>query len=1408
MRNPSYVLLVLFSFLRLLSAQTPKCYSYQILYTGRTLGYARIPDEQTLPTNPGGSPSVIANEFLAQFHLAERPGAAQFRIAMGDNFSPDLYGRSIRVDSGIEVPSCDEHPDRPYSSDIHLPKDYFTYDPKGWHIWCNDKVLSPENFSDNVANFLDRAKYDAIVPGKHDLYFAPQYLRQIARYLRENTSVKMLGDNLVITSSLAPGPLNAHQRLPERLAHPCHLDTGGEHECYHTDFGPASLDLPDTVLPWKRQFVLHGARSAYIRDPKLAPRAGTQLFRKDELPNFKDSAADYHPVFDPKSIKICVEPGSVTGGDPAKVLFPYKRCMKLVASDVVCNSNAPAHLQSTCKALYSDDDPKKNGIYDEKSRKAGTDITFLFANPGDHLVAGLNHMFCATPAADFLPIFGNDAKTEICQPLPVALPMFWPDPRRDKPPLGMDACAHNPALACPYALVDHGGVQVAIFAVVDPDLLSNVGMLNAGWFNDANRGWDTAVQVTAPDYALLQTLDLCNATEECRNAPKILMAQMSYARAKQLISNSNFNSVFDVVVTQASPEHDTGMIEAHYQGKTPRFALTPPEPITPDSLTGCLVKDATVCPATARSLPSFTPQVYVATIEKSEPPRVVPRPAQAAPPSCLAKLLPRDPDPCAPSPPSPKKTVSSRPCQPAPAGQFSLASPDSDYSPPDANQLPSQPAFRDFGSVWSLRNASARWDVSLPGHSPSAPQNDLQKFSTRQARPFCPGREPGPGKCLNLQRLALDYLSHHKIERTAQDLPIVNPAASDPLTQAVLIAMRNALRTDAAIIQTRDLYDADNLSLEQIDEKDIQDQISQVVWKGDEVIVLHVTGATIRKLLKQSATFAQLDKNSLNTEIEKGRDLITLGIYAHPKDSDTYYINGAIMSDTALYSIAATDFISGGDTGYSNLVPPDVLPAYRIRDFARKQVRPIAGLVCKELVGTPKDGPLPCADMRLAPKYFDEKELSPTDATPGFTTPLHYRSFWRNFFMPRRPYPYSEDWVQQHPFWYLKLENLDFSESGVFINHFAETTSNLAGLSNPLIANKGAQNIGADHKARFVFDYQQGTLYALTDSSFSYTNTVSSTPSTSGPPTVTSGPPTLAYNVLGLEAGGTLRLPVPRNRIGLRSDTPNGIQRPSWLSLQYSIRYERELVNPFDTQITLTPTAPPASPVTDLVLHTPQISTIYGRGGLRAENSDTYLEFGIEDIDARGLLQSYTIPQAGTTYNCVPRVSSVDLLCSSTATSTSPPVDIKTLALTANSYLLAVSPQTTAYLTPGVYLNFYWKFPIWSRRDANRADQSFYLTLTNKGDFYFKEPSDTPVQTRYLDKLTPALNFPIWAGLTLTPKVDFILYENKVNFFHYRSVQPSVALSYTFTWREGMGFVRALRYGAQTTTPSPAGTTH
>jgi hypothetical protein len=677
-----------------------------------------------------------------------------------------------------------------------------------------------------------------------------------------------------------------------------------------------------------------------------------------------------------------------------------------------------------------------------------------------------------------------------------------------------------------------------------------------------------------------------------------------------------------------------------------------------------------------------------------------------------------------------------------------------------------------------------------------------------------------PGPWHSLEDRALAFLNGHNANLPPVALPtgavpmpvtvtgsgnsVTSPAPSDAFSRAVLAAIRETYRTDAAMIQARDLHNADLLSGQPIPDCEVQDQISRVVWKGDEAIVLHVTGATIRKLLKQSATFTQLDNNLLNTEIEKKRVLITLGIYSDPKDSETIYVNGALMNDTTLYTIATTDFISGGDTGYANLAPPDVLPALRVRDYGNRRVRPIAGLVCAAITHQPKTARVrECADMRLSPDYFDESRQSPADATPGYSTRQHWRPsvILRNFRLVQRPFSDSEQSVQQRPYWSLRLENGDFSESGVFVKDFHKTTTSLAGISNPLVANKGTQNIGADYKLRALYDYRRGTNYLLTDMSFLYNATT-----TTNSKLVTSGALTLAYNVMGYEFGGTVRLPLRREKTG-DTKKPSRWQRPSWLSAQYSVRYETEVIAPPPTLFAYTPVT---GQVANLNLETPHVSTLYGRFGLRAEAADSYVETGVEATDAIGLLDHYLIPQNNgqPAYTCSPALSA-DLAPVACGNGTPPLVAVSNLPALAGPANLTVSPFQNDYLTGGFYLNILLKFPIKSRRDANRTNQSIYFTLTNKGDLYWKNPkSDTSVQTRYLDKLTPALVIPIWSGVAVSLKVDLIAFQNKVTPVHYFAMQPAISLSYTFIKRQGMGWSRALRYGAQTTMPSPAGPLH
>lgn len=72
--------------------------------------------------------------------------------------------------------------------------------------------------TDNVACFLARAGYAAVVPGTHDFYFGPERLRQLARFMASLNQagyekVQMLGANLAIKTFWA----NDHKPVPDQL---------------------------------------------------------------------------------------------------------------------------------------------------------------------------------------------------------------------------------------------------------------------------------------------------------------------------------------------------------------------------------------------------------------------------------------------------------------------------------------------------------------------------------------------------------------------------------------------------------------------------------------------------------------------------------------------------------------------------------------------------------------------------------------------------------------------------------------------------------------------------------------------------------------------------------------------------------------------------------------------------------------------------------------------------------------------------------------------------------------------------------------------------------------------------------------------------------------------------------------
>src|ERR1043165_8337055 len=192
-----------------------------IIYTGKLIGYFRSPSLQTseqIGCPSKDSPTTRENASnAAAVVLGTNLPENRILLGTGDNFSPQFEARTFSP--------------APKQSSSGAPADRFPPAQKELYSWfeeqnrwvfytevkkfttLQDRIQRGINTipSDNVACYLVAAGYDAVVPGKHDFYFGPERLRQLARFMADKQApgsnpVQMLGANLVIKSSLINPP--------------------------------------------------------------------------------------------------------------------------------------------------------------------------------------------------------------------------------------------------------------------------------------------------------------------------------------------------------------------------------------------------------------------------------------------------------------------------------------------------------------------------------------------------------------------------------------------------------------------------------------------------------------------------------------------------------------------------------------------------------------------------------------------------------------------------------------------------------------------------------------------------------------------------------------------------------------------------------------------------------------------------------------------------------------------------------------------------------------------------------------------------------------------------------------------------------------------------------------------------
>jgi hypothetical protein len=516
----------------------------EIIYTGRFLGYSRVPSLQTFTAKPGCPQLPLANNSdAADKFLAKRANYQNaILLGAGDNFSPEL---EARIFDGDPPPPPSPTPTPKY---VTANKELYFSDGAQWFFYKNvptsvEKIIN-EGLgtipTDNVGCFLRAAGFNAIVPGKHDFYFGAERVRALARFLARTEkedgykSVQMLGANLVLqTDFITPKPIP-----PTLTETPTGFNVG-----FSDTYPVMNLSDGNSVYPW---FSYVKVQIGKLPDDPEAREALVESFQQW---NGRMSKNDLQAIIQTANVNSLPSDGrkQLTDLNGAAGKFPDKKFK-------VCTSAGnPNQITKDCYPL----DPDKGGVrlidgaiayfFELKPIETGDPLALGETIGQGKLITGDKRHFSTLITGKNYGLCNEDATPRNCLRFSVHTPLFYFPHRL---PLQATTSYTDPD---PYVYIDG---RAAVFGVVEP-LGPQVGILNFGWKN-LRDGLTSKVSVEDPIDALQQQLDYFERLFPDFKDLKILLAQTSPQRAKILATKF---PEFQIVVSAADLEQATSELK-------------------------------------------------------------------------------------------------------------------------------------------------------------------------------------------------------------------------------------------------------------------------------------------------------------------------------------------------------------------------------------------------------------------------------------------------------------------------------------------------------------------------------------------------------------------------------------------------------------------------------------------------------------------------------------------------------------------------------------------------------------------------------------------------------------------------------------------------------------------------------
>lgn len=560
----------------------------------------------------------------------------------------------------------------------------------------------------------------------------------------------------------------------------------------------------------------------------------------------------------------------------------------------------------------------------------------------------------------------------------------------------------------------------------------------------------------------------------------------------------------------------------------------------------------------------------------------------------------------------------------------------------------------------------------------------------------------------------------------------------DYLKWLVLCAMRDHTKADIALIQKRDLFDQipkfekseSNLlnpaglpNTAADDDRNLQQTIDRLIWKGDLLSLLYVPGSALKSTLDKSEVFAAEENSSLSLAVDRGRSLEKLGVF---KENSEYLVNGLPIDDKKIYAVATTDYIGAGDTGYPDLVKAALNPRVDPRAFKGNELVSISSLVC----GLLTDSSQYCLKAIDSDSYLDEtstKEVQTYKSQNWFKRVLDTSGFsWpKENEEPSETSKAVEQKIQRRGIWSFSLKQLSLGIKDLDNNRTDKNVERTFGG----IPTSGVNAKGSHTTTLFV---DSRLSYSAYKNEFFIAGGIDFDKSSTGEPDFPSGQTELskAVTLSKNRIFGDLGVILWR-RPGRSAKTVGAV---------ISLHGETQFQGPFSIYQLGT------GPNDRIKIDQNRSLLLMGRIGARWQGKQNYFEIGGQAGRELRALKGYVFDTPGTPAECLVQFDRTLSKCISD--NSTPPAGLVTMN-TPSTVLLEGRPRA------GIYWNHGFSIPFTPKLS---------YSVTQDADFFFiKFGRDTTIDTRFRYNSKTSLDFKVWPSLSFGPTLDLLLYQNKVN---------------------------------------------